>query len=85
MVLAAISLRAEESVLPAEAVALLPGVPMQPTRPGPEEGRITETDAGFLLESLGELGKMGCVGGGQKKAGSCGAAAGLGELVEGRA
>jgi endo-1,4-beta-xylanase len=57
VVLAAISLRAEEPVLPAEAVALLPGVPMQPTRPGPEEGRITETDAGFLLESPGKLEK----------------------------
>jgi len=32
---------------------------MQPTRPGPEEGRITETDAGFLLESPGKLEKMG--------------------------
>jgi len=44
------------AVLRAEAVALLPGVRMQPTRPGLEEGRITETDAGFLLESPGYFG-----------------------------
>ena len=34
--LGAMALGAEEPVLPPEAVALLPGVPMQPTRPGPD-------------------------------------------------
>lgn len=54
---ATVSLHAEEPVLPPEAQALLPATALQPTQPKPEEGRITKTDAGFLLESPGKLEK----------------------------
>ena len=51
------SLQAEEPVLPPEAVPLLLDTPLQPTQPKPEEGRITKTEAGFLVESPGKLEK----------------------------
>ena len=51
------SLHAEEPVLPPEAKALLGDAPLQPTQPKAEEGRITKTEAGFLLESPGKLEK----------------------------
>lgn len=51
------SLHAEEPVLPPEAKALLGDAPLQPTQPKTEEGRITKTEAGFLLESPGKLEK----------------------------
>lgn len=51
------SLHAEEPVLPPEARPLLADAPLQPTQPKPEEGRITKTEAGFLLESPGKLEK----------------------------
>lgn len=54
---AMVSLHAEEPVLPPEAKALLGDAPLQPTQPKPEEGRITKTEAGFLLESPGKLEK----------------------------
>lgn len=50
-------LHAEEPVLPPEAKPLLADAPLQPTQPKPEEGRITKTEAGFLLESPGKLEK----------------------------
>jgi endo-1,4-beta-xylanase len=49
------SLQAEEPVLPPEAKALLNESALKPTNPKPEEGRITKTEAGFLLESPGKL------------------------------
>jgi GH35 family endo-1,4-beta-xylanase len=52
-----VSLHAEEPALPPEAKALLPDLPMQPTQPKPEEGRISKTETGFLLESPGKLEK----------------------------
>lgn len=51
------SLQAEEPAVPPEAKPLLPTTPLQPTQPKPEEGRITQTGAGFLLESTGKLEK----------------------------
>ena len=51
------SLHAEEPVLPPEAKPLLADAPLQPTQPKPEEGRITKTEAGFLVESPGKLEK----------------------------
>jgi endo-1,4-beta-xylanase len=50
-------LHAEEPVLPPEAKPLLVDAPLQPTQPKPEEGRITKTEAGFLVESPGKLEK----------------------------
>jgi endo-1,4-beta-xylanase len=50
-------LRAEEPVLPPEAKSLLPDTPLVPTKPGPGEGTITKTDAGWRLESPGKLEK----------------------------
>lgn len=51
------SLQAEEPVLPPEAKPLLADAPLQPTQSKAEEGRITKTEAGFLLESPGKLEK----------------------------
>lgn len=57
-VLAALAMvQAEEPVLPPEAKPLLPDTPLQPTQPKPEEGRITNTEAGLLVESPGKLEK----------------------------
>jgi hypothetical protein len=52
---ALISLHAEEPVLPPEAKALLPETPLVPTKPKPEEGTITQTEKGWLLDSPGKL------------------------------
>lgn len=51
------SLQAEEPVLPPEAKPLLPHTPLQPSQPKAEEGRITKTEAGLLVESPGKLEK----------------------------
>lgn len=51
------SLQAEEPVLPQEAKPLLPNTPLQPSQPKAEEGRITKTEAGLLVESPGKLEK----------------------------
>ena len=51
------SLHAEDPVLPPEAKPLLPHAPLQPTQPKADEGRITKTQEGFLLESPGKLQK----------------------------
>lgn len=50
-----VALHAEEPVLPPEAKALLPDVPLVPTKPKPEEGMITQTEKGWRLDSLGKL------------------------------
>ncbi len=54
---AVVSLKAEEPVVPQGAIPLLVGVPLQPTSSKPDEGRITNTAAGFLLESPRKLEK----------------------------
>lgn len=50
-------LQAEELVLPPEAKPLLPDTSLQPSKPQPDEGRITKTEAGLLVESPGKLEK----------------------------
>jgi GH35 family endo-1,4-beta-xylanase len=47
----------EEPVLPPEAVALLPDTPLVPTKPGSDEGTITQTDSVWRLDSPGKLEK----------------------------
>lgn len=49
--------RAEEPALPPEAVALLPGTPLVPTKPKPEEGTIAQVEGAWRLTSPGKLEK----------------------------
>lgn len=56
LTLSCLCLRAEEPVIPAEAVPLL-STPVQPSKPQADEGCITPVENGFRLESPGKLAK----------------------------